>query len=264
MPTNSGSSRPGRSVPSRARGFQRSHDEIVGIRGLGTARASSSCPPFGEWDFDVAALVLVAECPARTQSPAPLPSPPSAPGSSPCRASPLAAPPGRPQPVPVVQTTSDGEVERLDAGLRVATIGAVAGLLRQRWSTRNAARVTIRMATADDAAFLAEMLAVAADWRPGTTPRTVSDVIGDPDLAHYIRDWPIEGDVGVLAEADVLLAQHGGDSSLPITRDTGLSTLRYRSCPSAWSNELAAKDKVSSFFRLLSRRDASSDFRRSV
>jgi hypothetical protein len=50
------------------------------------------------------------------------------------------------------------------------------------------------MATADDAVFLAEMLAVAADWRPGTTPRTVSDVIGDPDLAHYIRDWPIEGE----------------------------------------------------------------------
>ena len=61
------------------------------------------------------------------------------------------------------------------------------------------------MATADDAAFLAEMLAIAADWRPGTTPRTVSDVIGDPDLAHYIRDWPIEGDVGVVAEADRLV-----------------------------------------------------------
>jgi ribosomal protein S18 acetylase RimI-like enzyme len=61
------------------------------------------------------------------------------------------------------------------------------------------------MATADDAVFLAEMLAVAADWRPGTTPRTVSDVMGDPDLAHYIRDWPIEGDVGVVAEADRLV-----------------------------------------------------------
>lgn len=61
------------------------------------------------------------------------------------------------------------------------------------------------MATADDAVFLAEMLAVAVDWRPGTTPRTVSDVMGDPDLAHYIRDWPIEGDVGVVAEADRLV-----------------------------------------------------------
>ncbi len=58
------------------------------------------------------------------------------------------------------------------------------------------------MATADDAVFLAEMLAVAADWRPGITPRTVSEVMGDPDLAHYIRGWPIEGDVGVVAEVD--------------------------------------------------------------
>jgi GNAT superfamily N-acetyltransferase len=61
------------------------------------------------------------------------------------------------------------------------------------------------MATTDDAVFLAGMLAVAADWRPGTIPRSVADVMGDPDLAHYIRDWPIEGDVGVVAEADRLV-----------------------------------------------------------
>jgi ribosomal protein S18 acetylase RimI-like enzyme len=62
--------------------------------------------------------------------------------------------------------------------------------------------VTIRRATADDAEFLAEMLAVAADWRPGTTPRTVSEVMAAPELARYIRGWPREGDVGVVAEVD--------------------------------------------------------------
>lgn len=65
--------------------------------------------------------------------------------------------------------------------------------------------MTIRMAIESDAEFLAEMLAVAVAWRPGTTPRPVSDVLGDPDLAHYIQDWPIEGDVGVVAETNRLV-----------------------------------------------------------
>jgi GNAT superfamily N-acetyltransferase len=64
--------------------------------------------------------------------------------------------------------------------------------------------VTIRRATADDAEFLAEMLVVAADWRPGSTPRTVSEVTAVPELARYIRGWPREGDLGVVAEVDGL------------------------------------------------------------
>jgi ribosomal protein S18 acetylase RimI-like enzyme len=63
--------------------------------------------------------------------------------------------------------------------------------------------VTLRRATAADAAFIQQMLVVAADWRPGRQSRTVAEVMSDPSLAHYAADWPRAGDVGVIAEADV-------------------------------------------------------------
>jgi ribosomal protein S18 acetylase RimI-like enzyme len=56
--------------------------------------------------------------------------------------------------------------------------------------------LTIRAATADDAGFLAGMVAVAVDWRPGSSPRPVASVAGDPALAHYVSDWPRHGEVG--------------------------------------------------------------------
>jgi GNAT superfamily N-acetyltransferase len=56
--------------------------------------------------------------------------------------------------------------------------------------------LTIRAATADDAGFLAGMVAVAVDWRPGSSPRPVASVAGEPALAHYVSDWPRHGEAG--------------------------------------------------------------------
>ncbi|MDQ1358190.1 MAG: hypothetical protein QOG44_2563 [Acidimicrobiaceae bacterium] len=56
--------------------------------------------------------------------------------------------------------------------------------------------LTIRAATADDAGFLAGMVAVAVDWRPGSSPRPVASVAGEPALARYVSDWPRHGEAG--------------------------------------------------------------------
>lgn len=61
--------------------------------------------------------------------------------------------------------------------------------------------VILRPATAHDSAFLHDMLVVAADWRADSPQRTVAEAMRDPALAHYVADWPREGDVGVVAEA---------------------------------------------------------------
>ena len=60
----------------------------------------------------------------------------------------------------------------------------------------------IRRATAHDGDFLRSMLAVAADWRPGAEVRSVADLLIQPELAHYVADWPLPGDVGFVAEDD--------------------------------------------------------------
>jgi ribosomal protein S18 acetylase RimI-like enzyme len=60
--------------------------------------------------------------------------------------------------------------------------------------------VTVREATAGDGPFLLRMVAVAADWRPGTPVRPTADVLADPRLAHYAVGWPRDGDRGVVAE----------------------------------------------------------------
>ena len=63
--------------------------------------------------------------------------------------------------------------------------------------------VTLRLATADDFAFLAAMLLEAAAWNPERTPRpTLAEVLATPELAHYIEGWPRPGDFGVVAEQD--------------------------------------------------------------
>lgn len=58
----------------------------------------------------------------------------------------------------------------------------------------------VRRADPSDERFLWEMLAVAADWRPGTTVRAVDEIAADPELARYLVGWPSTGDVGVVAE----------------------------------------------------------------
>lgn len=59
---------------------------------------------------------------------------------------------------------------------------------------------TIRYATAEDDAFLKEMLTVAADWRPGASVRSVAEIMAEPALAHYVAGWPAGGDVGFVVE----------------------------------------------------------------
>lgn len=59
--------------------------------------------------------------------------------------------------------------------------------------------IAIRRATAEDAAFLRDMLAIAADWREDV-PRPATEVMTDRHLATYVAGWPREGDIGFVAE----------------------------------------------------------------
>ena len=57
----------------------------------------------------------------------------------------------------------------------------------------------VREATAEDAGFLYEVVAIAVDWRPGAIVRSAAAVMSDPALAHYVGGWPRPGDVGFVA-----------------------------------------------------------------
>ena len=74
-------------------------------------------------------------------------------------------------------------------------------MARRRRDTRgqNQAVIDIRRATAEDASFLHEMLAVAADWRR-EAPRPTMEVLAEPAFARYVADWPRDGDLGLIAE----------------------------------------------------------------
>ncbi len=60
--------------------------------------------------------------------------------------------------------------------------------------------VVMRPAAPTDDLFLAPLLAVAADWRPGAVRRPLESVLAGPALAHYVAGWPRPGDFGVVAE----------------------------------------------------------------
>lgn len=60
--------------------------------------------------------------------------------------------------------------------------------------------IELRDAEVRDYPFLAEMLAVAADWRPDAHLRAAEDILRVPEFAHYVLDWPRPGDCGVIAE----------------------------------------------------------------
>lgn len=62
--------------------------------------------------------------------------------------------------------------------------------------------VSVRRATAADAAFLGRMLALAADWRAIAPPPPVDEILQRPGTGHYIARWPQAGDVGFVAESD--------------------------------------------------------------
>jgi GNAT superfamily N-acetyltransferase len=61
---------------------------------------------------------------------------------------------------------------------------------------------SIRPATAEDGAFLADMLVEAVNWSPEWKPRSRRRVLSDLRTAHYIAGWPRDTDLGVIAEAD--------------------------------------------------------------
>jgi GNAT superfamily N-acetyltransferase len=60
--------------------------------------------------------------------------------------------------------------------------------------------VALRPAGPADAAFLAEMVVVAAFWRLNGPGGTVDQVMAEPQSAHYVAGWPRPGDSGVIAE----------------------------------------------------------------
>ncbi len=59
--------------------------------------------------------------------------------------------------------------------------------------------VTFRRITASDQDFLWEMLYQAIYTPPGE-PLPPRAIIYQPELAHYVQDWPKPGDLGMLAE----------------------------------------------------------------
>jgi GNAT superfamily N-acetyltransferase len=60
---------------------------------------------------------------------------------------------------------------------------------------------TIRTATAGDAAFLESMLVETVNWLPDRH-WSRDRVMADPNLAHYVEEWPRPTDLGVIAVDD--------------------------------------------------------------
>jgi GNAT superfamily N-acetyltransferase len=61
---------------------------------------------------------------------------------------------------------------------------------------------SIRPEDAQDTDFLAQMLAVAVNWRADRRRLALDEVLADPHLARYVRGWGRQGDGGVIAEED--------------------------------------------------------------
>ncbi len=61
---------------------------------------------------------------------------------------------------------------------------------------------TLRPAVAADRRVLVEALALAADWRPRATVRSVAEVLADPAFAHYVSRWGTGDDAGVIVVGD--------------------------------------------------------------
>ena len=62
--------------------------------------------------------------------------------------------------------------------------------------------LAVRGLTSGDARFVQEMLAVAADWRPGAPVRSLDEVLAEPALARYVSGWDDDRDAGFIAEED--------------------------------------------------------------
>lgn len=73
--------------------------------------------------------------------------------------------------------------------------------------------LTLRAADETDFHFLAEMLVAAAFWRPDGPSGSVAEVLGQPQLSHYVDNWPRHDDVGIVALDD---QQHIGAAWLRV------------------------------------------------
>ncbi|MEA5361474.1 GNAT family N-acetyltransferase [Amycolatopsis sp., V23-08] len=60
----------------------------------------------------------------------------------------------------------------------------------------------LREATREDADFLADMLVEAVNWSPEWKRKSKRRVLAAPNTAHYVTGWPLDGDLGVVAEVD--------------------------------------------------------------
>jgi GNAT superfamily N-acetyltransferase len=61
--------------------------------------------------------------------------------------------------------------------------------------------IRIRAAEADDAAFMTSMLISAMNWSPENTTSPAA-LLADPQVWHYIADWPQPDDQGLIAVDD--------------------------------------------------------------
>ncbi|WP_184540401.1 GNAT family N-acetyltransferase [Streptosporangium becharense] len=58
---------------------------------------------------------------------------------------------------------------------------------------------SLRVATADDADFLTDMLVAAVNWDPAREAVGRDRVLMDRQTARYVEGWPRPGDLGVVA-----------------------------------------------------------------
>ncbi|GAA2755440.1 GNAT family N-acetyltransferase [Actinopolymorpha rutila] len=84
----------------------------------------------------------------------------------------------------------------------------------------------LRAATADDAAFIAEMTLEAFNWSPDRPAFTLEQFWADPALRKYVEGWPAPGEQGVVA---VARAESGKESESddPAGRPVGAAWWRY-------------------------------------
>lgn len=71
----------------------------------------------------------------------------------------------------------------------------------------------LRQATAEDTPALTAALLAAVNWE-GNVRFTLEQLLADPQLAHYVTDWPRSTDFGTVAAEDDLNARGAGDGEV--------------------------------------------------
>jgi ribosomal protein S18 acetylase RimI-like enzyme len=60
--------------------------------------------------------------------------------------------------------------------------------------------VTVRKATGHDGPLLVAALLMAFNWRRSAPATSATEILALPEMAHYVANWPLEGDQGFIAE----------------------------------------------------------------